>query len=765
MPYKVIEQRDFGGGLNTAVDPMLIRPDESPAMLNVDVTDTNAITRRSGYARLTATAIAPVAIRDITRYYLANGVKYWVAVAGTHLYAAQDATRGVPLTRKEFTTSNLTATGDCIAPISNVPGLSGGAAVVMSKAAHTISATLPFCSRLTLYGHKMTGSVMVDSGAWTSLSATSVYGFGAITATTHTLSLKAKASNTKAVKLTTPDNHEGASVSISRTPASGLAWGISFYDTGFTQCRMSVYLDEGLTQSVRYLGSATGRYLFNGAPTSVARSVGWHKVVVPPAMGNPYRAVFLDGEYLGTIPTSLTDKVTCRITNTGNADEWAWFDHYLEDGAMVDDFDSLSGWTVVKNLGSETATIDTDHEFVSESWPLIVDCADYSADAAFGAVGPVLSATASTVGFATLNNKLYYGTGYNDVRTYNGATTAAISASGTTKAAYLTELKRRLFAGGIASDQSMLNYTSVDVGHDWAGGGVARLAGLDSGGDCTGIAVFDDKLFWFGESRFYGLLTNGTDDQWQAYTLSNTHGCIAPRSLAVAPSAILFLSADGVRAYGPVPNIFNADGSDTLPMSINIAPTLAAYTDAERKAAVGAVYKNRYWLAIGGDVFVADLVQRTKNKQPVWVRYSYTGPTITCMHVTRGDEYGLYAGCDDGRIYRLDFGDTDNGSLIAMSYLTAPLAPGGSQSIKHFRTLHVAVDSPTPQSVSITPTTDDVSGSPATVTVDGSTDSAPIRVPLSARGRSMQLKIESDGANQPITLSSVALTFAPPRMR
>jgi hypothetical protein len=769
MPYKVIEQRDFGGGLNTAVDPTLLRPNESPEMMNVVVTDTNAITSRHGYSALTSTPVqANKSIRDLYRFYKMDGTKYWIVISGTRLYSAQDLVNSVPVTRKELSVANVTATGLSATRITS-PVYSGGAAVSITKAGYTVTATVPYSNRLTLYGYRMTGSVKLDAGSWLSLTATALHNFGSITATTHTVSFKSKAANATSAKLTTVASATGyVSIESNAGYVGDIEW--SFHDAG--QSNVDWWVMAGSVKVGVFRSQSTTNYTmkFNNAGSSLilaTRSVGWHTVRYD--RGGSHVHCYLDGVKFYSYDISMDVSPVQPFAAVDNASTTAnsvYFDRLTVNGVVVDDFTDLTGWDITKAVGTETAAASATYA-VTTALPLIIDALDYSCEAGFTRYGTKLSATANYTGLATLNDKLYYGTAYDNVRSFTGATTAAISASGSSKAAFMTHIKRRLFAGGIATDQALMNYTDLDKGYNWSGGGAARLAGLDSGGECTGIAVLNNKLLWFGESRFYGLDTSGIESNWSAFQLADDHGCIAPRSLAVGPSAVYFLSADGVRAYGTVPNIFNADGSDSLPMSLNLRPTFDSYTDTEKRAAVGAVHNGRYYLALGKSyLYVCDLVKRTDNKQPVWTKYNYRGlAQITCMCVTRGDEAGLYCGTADGKIYRLDHGSTDNGNTIGWSYKMAPMAPGGFQSIKHFRTAHLALDAAESQALDVIPSTDDVSGTPVIVNVTGKTDSQPIRVPLSSRGRYQQLWLAGDIANQPITLSSVALTFVPPRMR
>ena len=404
----------------------------------------------------------------------------------------------------------------------------------------------------------------------------------------------------------------------------------------------------------------------------------------------------------------------------------------------------------------------------------VFDYIDYSQTGAWVRRDSTLTATPSATGFATLNDKAYYATAYDPTTGFDG-TSAAVTASGSAYGGFLCEHKRRLFCAGKSTDSALLNYTALDDGNDWTGGGSIYLAGKDSGGECTGLNVWNNLIWYFSPSSTYSLDTTGEDTGWVARTISQTYGCIAPGSLVAAPNSLVFLSADGVRAYGFLAGINSPDGSGFMLLSENITPTLNAFTAAQKAAACGAYYKNRYWLAIGGKVFVCDMEKRTRgslqgstvyNAQPVWTQYDYANLDIACFLVTRGDEYGLYAGASDGNLYKLDSGLTDNGAAIDLMYETPPIAVGSYVTTKHFRSLDIATDGGNAtQTITVTPSSDDIDGTTQTVVADAASAVRPVHMQINARGRSLKLRITSPGVAQPLSISELTVRYTPPRMR
>jgi hypothetical protein len=183
---------------------------------------------------------------------------------------------------------------------------------------------------------------------------------------------------------------------------------------------------------------------------------------------------------------------------------------------------------------------------------------------------------------------------------------------------------------------------------------------------------------------------------------------------------------------------------------------------------------------------VADLNKKTDNAQPVWTFHQY--PFIaTCAFSTRGDEYGLYVGTDDGSIYKMDTGWSDDGASVDWEYQTPYMAIGGFSALKYFRTLHVgaAVIAPfDPLSDRITDrshyvrdfdveTRTDEPSSPfnqhIAVSATLSSDTRPLRIPISSTGRALKLVFkgtkEFDYISEPIAIPYAIINFGTPRQR
>jgi len=776
--------RDFGGGLNTATDPSSLPQNMSPNLANVDLLDSKAIKKRSGYVIDTLSPIAAKPIHSLYRYYKKSGDRYWMAASNGNIYARQSADNEI----RPILAEAEVLPRDGTAAVTTRYYASGGRVVTATGA---VTFTIPPSTDFTMRSNASALAgvyVAVDGGAEV-LASRSTYTVSGLAAAEHSVTVRPQARATSSLAVTVAAGSKcgysidtGANRLLTENPNDSVSirfwdngttsptgtWGVAFSNDGTDQrqIRHQIYRD-GLANVYRYRPPFSEDALpVSNRAENVFISEGWHTVTLENGR------IYLDGVEQGLCSKANARNVEVFVdaTTSGAPALTAYFDTLTVNGVLVNDGSSTTGWTQVGtesyhdsvgtfSIASSGAKYDTDTL-------MAIDSFEYADVSSFVSLGSV-TASSNTFAYTTLNDTCYVSSPYDTLMSYTGASLTTVTATNAPAVGFLAQKGRRLFGAGNAADPSKLYYTELDKPEDWGVGtqnGI-YLAGKDAGGACTGLAVWSDLLFYFGESTLWALSTQGTPDQWEAKSISAHHGCVAPKSIAVAPNAVIFLAADGVRAYGTAENIYSDDGSLLMLLSDNINPSIMAYTDAQRKEARGAVYRNRYWLSIGSDTYICDLEKRTEQGQPPWTLY--TGLDINCFAVTRSDEYGLYAGSQsNGHVYRLDTGGHDNGSPIPMLYETPPFAPKGFTTVKHFKHLHLAALSPLPSALSVLFTTDDVSAPDATVVMTSETDRRPERVLVPSRGRSAAITMHTSGANQDVTISEVTVTYNPvPRVR
>ena len=788
MADRFLTVRRFDGGLDTVTAPELLPPNKTPYGVNFSIEDTGSISRRSGYIALTATPMRASPMKALWRWYTEAGGRYWIAVCGTGVFTYVDGARdSYGSVEAETLTTSATAQGW----VTSAAWASGGSAVRLTSSSQTLSASVPYSTYIRATLRSDVGmSVQIDGGAWSTVVASQTEKvWSGLSATTHVIGLKPIDRAANALKL----NPVGINLSRYRRKAFSVPlteyaevkyMTVSFNDnisgTNTAADRFFAVYDDTETYyviiGVRYTRN-TGYYVAevkNSSGTSVftstvPRSAGWHTATF--AFGSSSASVacvplsvdgvtFTHNQSQGTLSTTdgafkLTAQVVARTSAAAGVT--SYFDSLRYDGLMLDDFSSLTGWTGGGTAPDNDAIDTTTAETTTYGF---VDLVTYQAQGSWTRRAAV-SATASDFSFAVMDGKAWFGSDYDRIRSFDGASVAA--SSGYPRAGFLAIKQNRLFAAGRYDDKTLVEYTAIDKPTDWSNGGAIRLTASSSGGDVTGLKVWNDTLFYAGHSIMRALDVRGGEANWWNREVSNAIGCVAPRSFVTIPNGVVFLSADGVKAYGQIPGIFDQDGSGFLNLSEDIRPTLQRITTGRHEQAAGAYYQGRYYLSVpldGSTTNSHTLVYRfADNEAPSsWTLYDWG---VSCFgEGVRGDENALYGGDPStGHIYRLEYGGNDNGDPIVMTYTVPPLRDDGYHTIKHFRRMYLTAQADAQQDLTIDFSNDDAPGATRTVSVDQSTDARPIRIPINARGRSLSMTFSTSGSEQDISISEVSLHF------
>lgn len=787
---KTFRISDFSGGLNTASAEANLPSNMSADMLDVDFTETGAITRRQGYTTVTATLGNGTALKGLYKYYKADGSAFWIGVNATAAYS-----QSIGLADREWgrTENTALAYNSVNATLFNQPTASAGNVHRIVTASTVTVSGIPYCNRVSIRLYSpVTGSLKVAGAASVTVAST-LYTAVVSATSTHTLAYRPAARNVKAVVLNVTDTGKIGGLSTTFTANAKIYTSLRFHSDGTDPG--PAYRSAGIMNSNGYqyglvwagsnyhLGilSSNGQF-YTSIGVLATNATGWHTFELwidgnafyarldSGSVSGPYYA---GGTMLGQQRILISGKDSSSRSFTADTVMRATGDSITpgvtpQTATLVSDFENTAGWTDISN-GTNHPTISTT-TYDTAPFPWYIDYADTAVITAPTRIDANISATAQNVAFTTANDYVYMGTGYDPLKTYNGTLTATVSS--TIKPEFLCTFKYRNFA---VTNRYILNYTVVDSFSNWTGvgSGSINVAEKDSGSYCTGLLPWQDHLFFFGSSSIHYLTIVADPANWERKVVTRAHGCVAPKTLVDAGNSLVFLSAKAVRAYGLVEGINSEDGAATINLSRNIEPTITAIPESMLTKAAAGFYKGRYWLACSTSsltdndtLLVCDLDRKVKvgdNIQPVWTRYSITG--LRCFVTTRGDEYGLYAGTSNGHIVQLDIGANDDGDAISLRYVTAPMAPKGFGTVKHFKALHTSVEASGAQTVTITPSTDDVDGQVAVVNVSGETDLQPSRHNISARGRHIKYTITSDGSAQPITVHSLEQAYHGERMR
>ena len=163
-----------------------------------------------------------------------------------------------------------------------------------------------------------------------------------------------------------------------------------------------------------------------------------------------------------------------------------------------------------------------------------------------------------------------------------------------------------------------------------------------------------------------------TDDGASYFSLrqgAHGEGAVAPRSFAMLGDLPLFLSAQGVMGvYGTAV----AEQNTIRPVSEAVCPRLIRETTLEKACA--AVFEGRYYLALNGNVYVADSHLTEEDGFPAW--FFWANVPAQCLAVL---DDRLWFGTADGRLCRFSLPDeadayTDDGAAIDAYWCTPTLS-------------------------------------------------------------------------------------------
>lgn len=163
-----------------------------------------------------------------------------------------------------------------------------------------------------------------------------------------------------------------------------------------------------------------------------------------------------------------------------------------------------------------------------------------------------------------------------------------------------------------------------------------------------------------------------TDDGASYFSLrqgAHGEGAVAPRSFAMLGDLPLFLSAQGVMGvYGTAV----AEQNTIRSISEAVCPRLIRETALEKACA--AVFEGRYYLALNGNVYIADSHLTEEDGFPAW--FFWSNVPAQCLAVL---DDRLWFGTADGRLCRFSLPDeadayTDDGAAIDAYWCTPTLS-------------------------------------------------------------------------------------------
>ena len=269
----------------------------------------------------------------------------------------------------------------------------------------------------------------------------------------------------------------------------------------------------------------------------------------------------------------------------------------------------------------------------------------------------------------------------------------------------------------------------------------------NDGSEITGVFEFANIIHILkGYSTW--MLDNG--DLTQAH---NTYGCIAPKSLAIGPSEVFWLSDEGIIKYSLRFRNISLENS-------RIEPLLKGIDRTYLQNAAGVYYRGLYLLAISNGTGSANnTVLCYDNVNDLWS--IFPNIQVNCWDVWSGakDGYRLFYGNNSGLVCEFLTGNTDLGSSIPWAVRTKEFGNPTPTATLRETYLYTQSLGNSGQTISVTPYYDFVitSGNTLSVTsgyalskadIPPGDDAGYISVGLSGTGRIRLLHMDVYGAEE-----------------
>lgn len=241
-------------------------------------------------------------------------------------------------------------------------------------------------------------------------------------------------------------------------------------------------------------------------------------------------------------------------------------------------------------------------------------------------------------------------------------------------------------------------------------------------------------------------------------TVETRYGCVARRSIAQGGGYIFFLSDDGVFTLSSARDSVTGAGltvskvqGATTPLSQSIQDEIDAldYTEAVISLACGVVHDNKYYLAIGTDVLIYDILNQawvSKDTYPEaiinWVVMPY-GTSIRLFAIAKTGWYMMEenAGLDDRN---REIGSTSSTDTLAISAkLKTRNYHGATTGTKKFPRVRIGADVTTSDAFTVKLNTvdPDRTGTLSSYTATATDDTA---IKLRSRLRGYSCNVEVD---------------------
>ena len=292
-----------------------------------------------------------------------------------------------------------------------------------------------------------------------------------------------------------------------------------------------------------------------------------------------------------------------------------------------------------------------------------------AADGSFSSIITGLTA-GNVMSYATINNLVYMSNGVNNVYHWNGIAAAGTAVPALPKAKWLIVHGDKLFYIATAANPNYVYFSQAGTPETIDTDAYFEIY-TDDGDILTGVASFVGILILFKNESIHILEGKTKAELLLTSNLKNLHpriGCVSAQSISYVPGGVMFLSDDGVQFTNSV-NI--SKQSDNVSNFLNEI----TFTYRQRSAAFwdGKNYRLSYVTGVNTRPNESLVYEEygiynalgSKTEHVPWVLWTYG---MNAYVVTKSGT--IYAAGNDGFLYTIDSGTSDNGAEIVMKAIT-----------------------------------------------------------------------------------------------
>ena len=279
--------------------------------------------------------------------------------------------------------------------------------------------------------------------------------------------------------------------------------------------------------------------------------------------------------------------------------------------------------------------------------------------------------------------KLIYCDGANPASLWDGSTVTQIAGTlAPVDPQYLTDFKNAGFYSGMSNNPQEIVYTAPSTPDNFDPAAGAGSFVVDE--PVTGLTVFRDSLYIFSASRIYRL-TGSSQADYVLTPITRGIGCRNGWTIKEFAGDIVFLGPDGLRTIAGTDKIGDVDlGS----ISKQVQELFQGESKVQEFDSLVIPNKTQY------RIFFSDLTTLNENTKGVTCTRKESGyefattksikPSCTDTEEYLGEYFVMFGGYD-GRVYRLEDGNTFDGRPVIGRYRSADITAGDPGIRKAFQ--------------------------------------------------------------------------------